>query len=331
VSGTLKRLVARVDDWQRHSRAAGPLYALVRKVNEDQANLYVVSLGWYGFTAIFPLLLVVVTVFGYVGVGSLGKGIVDTLHEFPVIGSQFQPAKSSSSLHASFVGLVVGLVGLVYGAQGVTQVAQRAMSQIWGVAPVEQPGWLARLGRSLGGLAVIAIAFLSGAFTGSLALSHGHGVGFRIVLLAALVVWNTALYLAAFFFLSASDSVTVRSLIPGAVVGGVGFTVLTTVGAGLVEHQLRHSSATYGAIGSVIGTVTYLLLLAKLSVYAAELNSVLARRLWPRAFPNMPPTPADEQMMRQLAHTEKWRKDETIDASLPSLDGQDKEPVKTTR
>jgi len=33
----------------------------------------------------------------------------------------------------------------------------------------------------------------------------------------------------------------------------------------------------------VIGVVTYLLLLATLTVYAAELNVVLDRRLWPRS------------------------------------------------
>ena len=57
----------------------------------------------------------------------------------------------------------------------------------------------------------------------------------------------------------------------------------STVGTGLVQHQLRNTSDTYGAFASVIGIVTYLLLLATLTVYAAELNVVLRRRLWPRS------------------------------------------------
>jgi hypothetical protein len=69
--------------------------------------------------------------------------------------------------------------------------------------------------------------------------------------------------------------------------------LLITVGAGLVQHQLRHASATYGAFASVIGVVTFLFLLAKLSIYAAELNTVLALRLWPRALPTTEPTEAD--------------------------------------
>ena len=39
----------------------------VKKFGDDNANLLVVALAWYGFTAIFPLLLVVVTVFGFIG------------------------------------------------------------------------------------------------------------------------------------------------------------------------------------------------------------------------------------------------------------------------
>ena len=69
----------------------------------------------------------------------------------------------------------------------------------------------------------------------------------------------------------------------------MGFTLLITVGAGLVQHQLKHSSATYGQFAAVIGLVAFLLLLAKLTLYGAELNPVLARRLWPRALPPVPP------------------------------------------
>jgi hypothetical protein len=48
----------------------------------------------------------------------------------------------------------------------------------------------------------------------------------------------------------------------------------------LVHHQDRHSTATDGAFASVIGVVTFQLL-AKLSIYGAELNPELSRRLAP--------------------------------------------------
>jgi uncharacterized BrkB/YihY/UPF0761 family membrane protein len=70
--------------------------------------------------------------------------------------------------------------------------------------------------------------------------------------------------------------------VPGAVFAAISFTALITVGSGLVNHQIRNSSETYGQFAVVIGLVGFLLILAKISMYAAELNVVLDRHLWPR-------------------------------------------------
>jgi uncharacterized BrkB/YihY/UPF0761 family membrane protein len=307
----LRRILGVVDRWQRRNRVAGPAYGVMKKFSDDRANLLVVSLGWYGFTAIYPLLLAIVTILGFVGVSSLGKDVVNTLHQFPVIGSQFNPGPGGSELHGSVVGLIIGIVGLIYGAQGVTQVAQQAMAQVWNVPQVELPGFVPRLIRSLVGLVVIGSSSLVSAFVGSLAVSSGQTLPARIALIAGLALCNTGLYLLAFWTLTPKVA-SVRNFIPGAVAGGTAMTMLTTIGTGLIEHQLRNTTATYGAFASVIGVVTYLLLLGKLSIYAAELNPVLARRLWPRALPMMPPTPADDEVLKDLAREEQRRPDQRI-------------------
>jgi uncharacterized BrkB/YihY/UPF0761 family membrane protein len=295
--GALKRLVAVADRWQRRNRIAGPAYGVVKKFGDDQANLLVVALGWYGFTAIYPLLLVVVTIFGFIGVASLGTGIVRTLHQFPVIGTQFNPGDAGSNLHGSVIGLVIGVAGLVYGAQGVTQTAHQAMITVWDTPEAARPAFLPRLARSIGALLLIGGAFIANAFVGSIAAGIGQTLIVRVVLLAALVIANAGFYLATFRVLTPKD-VPARSLVPGAVLGGVAFTLLITVGTGLVQHQLRHASATYGAFATVIGTVTFLFLLAKVSIYSAELNPVLAQRLYPRALPMAEPTDLDEAARR---------------------------------
>jgi uncharacterized BrkB/YihY/UPF0761 family membrane protein len=312
----VSKVLAAIDSWQRRHRVVAVSYGVIKKFGDDNANLYVVALGWYGFTAIYPLLLVVVTIFGYIGADSLGNGIVHTLQQFPVIGTQFAPGKGGASLHGSLLGLLVGAAGLLYGAQGVTQTAQQAMAQVWNVKRYERPGFIPRLARSLGGLLVIGGAFFLNAFVGSLAVASGRTIVFRVVPVAVLAMVNIILYLAAFVILT-SESPGVDRFIPGAVIGGVGFTLLTTLGTGLVQHQLKHTTATYGAFASVIGVVTYLLLLAKLSVFAAELNPVIARHLWPRALVADAPTKADDQMLRTLAAQEQRRKDERIRVGFP--------------
>jgi uncharacterized BrkB/YihY/UPF0761 family membrane protein len=309
----LKELMAGASRWQiKHPRVSLP-WAVMTKFNDDQANLLVVALAWYGFTAIYPLLLVIVTAFGFVGVSSLGSSLVTTLHQFPVIGAQFTPGNGGSNLHGSAFGLVIGVVGLLYGAQGVTQTAQTAINRVWNVPQVDRPGFLPRLGRSVASLACIGGAFLINAFVGSLATSNGRDLVLRVGIVIGQVAINSALYLASFRLLLAERAgVGTRSLLPGAIAGAVFFTALITVGTGLVEHQLRHQSATYGAFASVIGVVAFLLLLAKLTLYSAELNVVLARNLYPRALPLTDPLPADTKVLAALAHEERRRPDERI-------------------
>ncbi len=307
----LRRVMTAADGWQRRSRWAGVPYAVIKKFSDDNANLLVVALAWYGFTAIFPLLLVVVTLFGFIGKQSIGTGLVRTLHEFPVVGSSFNPA-SRDVLHGSALGLVIGLIGLLYGAQGVTQTAQQAMATVWNIPRTQRTGFLPRLGRSLTGLATIGAAFVVNAFVTGYATGGTSSYAIRVPVLAALLVINSGLYFVTFTVLTAKV-VGPRGHIPGAIAGAVAFTALITVGTGLVTHQLRNASATYGAFGSVIGIVAFLLLLAKLTMYAAELNPVLARRLYPRSLPMAAePTGADHQVLTFIAHAEQRRADQVI-------------------
>jgi uncharacterized BrkB/YihY/UPF0761 family membrane protein len=304
-----------VDRWQRRTPWAAVPYGVMKKFGDDNANLLVVALAWYGFTAIFPLLLVVVTLFGFIGAQSIGTGIIRTLHEFPVVGSSFNP-ESPGALHGSAVGLVIGLIGLLYGAQGVTQTAQQAMATVWNIPQTQRTGFLPRLGRSLAGLFTIGAAFVVNAFVTAYATGGTASYAIRIPVLAGLLVINAVLYFASFTVLTAK-AVGPRGLLPGAIAGAVAFTALITVGTGLVTHQLKNTSATYGAFGTVIGIVAFLLLLAKLTMYAAELNPVLARRLYPRSLPlGGEPTDADRQVLAALVRAEQRRDDQTIDVGF---------------
>ena len=307
----LRKVMGAADRWQRRVPWAGVPYAVMKKFGDDNANLAVVALAWYGFTAIFPLLLVVVTLFGFIGAESIGNGIIHTLHEFPVIGSFFNPAKPEA-LHGSTLGLVVGLIGLVYGAQGVTQTAQYAMATVWNIPQTQRTGFLPRLGRSLAGLITIGGAFFVNAFVTGYATAGATSSAVRILVLAGLLVINVGLYWVTFTVLTAKV-IGPRGLLPGSILGAIAFTALITVGTGLMTHQLKNASATYGTFGTVIGIVALLLILAKLTMYGAELNPVLSRRLYPRALPmGGEPTDADRQVLASLVHAEQRRDDQVI-------------------
>jgi uncharacterized BrkB/YihY/UPF0761 family membrane protein len=307
----IQTLLERLDRWQRANRLVAPAYGVVKKFGDDRANQFVVALGWYGFIAIYPLILIVITVFGFIGAASLGHQVVSTLHDFPVVGSQFNPEHPSQSLRGSGLGLFIGLIGLLYGAQGVTQSVQQAMAQVWNVAPIELPGFLPRLIRSLVALATIAIAFVLNAATATFVTHSNVSFGLRVVTLLAMALFNTALY-AAVFRITTPIPVRMRSLLPGAALASLGFTLLITVGSGLVQHQLRHSSQTYGQFGLVIGLIGFLFLLAKISLYGAELNPVVMRRLWPRGIRGTDPTAADNKVLHVIVHQQRQREDQRI-------------------
>ncbi|MFE5587876.1 hypothetical protein [Kitasatospora sp. NPDC056531] len=71
----------------------------------------------------------------------------------------------------------------------------------------------------------------------------------------------------------------------------------------------------------MIGLLAWPYLAAQITVYAAETNVVLARRLWPRSLLQPPLTDADEQVLRSVARQEERRPEQHVDVSFHDPDG----------
>ncbi len=109
----------------------------------------------------FPLLLVFVTVLGYVAHDDPGlrHDLLNTaLAVFPVVGQELR--RNVGALGGNGIALVVGLVALVWGSLGVAQVAQHAMAQVWNVPGARRPGFGPRLLRSVLVLGVLGLAIV---------------------------------------------------------------------------------------------------------------------------------------------------------------------------
>jgi uncharacterized BrkB/YihY/UPF0761 family membrane protein len=101
-------------------------------------------------------------------------------------------------------------------------------------------------------------------------------------------------------------------LVPGACVGGIGYTVLLGIGTALVQHQLRNSQPLYGQFAFVLGLLFWLYLVAQLTMFAAETNVVIARRLWPRSLVPPPLTGADRRVLGDIARQEARRPEQEV-------------------
>ena len=103
-----------------------------------------------------------------------------------------------------------------------------------------------------------------------------------------------------------------RDMVPGALAGAVGWTVLQYIGGLLVEHALRNTSKEYGAFALVLGLIGFLYLAAEVTVFAAEMNVVRARHLWPRGLVQPPLTTADKVVLASIALEAKRRPEQYV-------------------
>jgi hypothetical protein len=122
------------------------------------------------------------------------------------------------------------------------------------------------------------------------------------------------MFTAVFRFMT-DGTIKLRELWPGIAIATVAWEVLQAVGGLYVGHALKGASATYGPFAVVIGLLVWLFLGARVVVYAAEINVVLTRRLWPRSLVD-PPLPADRRTRAALAKMEERDGTETVDVSF---------------
>jgi uncharacterized BrkB/YihY/UPF0761 family membrane protein len=99
-------------------------------------------------------------------------------------------------------------------------------------------------------------------------------------------------------------------------VAGVLWVLLQIGGGYLVGHNLKHASQVYGFFAIVLGLLSWLYLAAEAPLYAAEVNVVRARCLWPRSILQPPLTRSDKQALTDLAKQEERRPEESIQVSF---------------
>jgi YihY family inner membrane protein len=306
----VERTLSQVDSMQRRNRTTAFTVAVVKKFGDDRGASLAALLTYYGFLSIFPLLLILTTILGFVGNEDVSDSVIGTtLQQFPVFGEQIGRSVDRP-LTGSTVGLVIGLLVLLYGALGVAQAAQHAMAQVWNVPGVVRPGFGPRLGRGLLFFCTLGLGMVGGAVLSALTTGSANGLVLRAVALVAVVLLNVVLFTVVFRLLT-PKVIETSTLLPGSIAGGVGYTVLLGVGTALVQYQLRGAGAVYGQFATVLGLLAWLFIVSQLALYAAEANVVLARRLWPRSIAGSL-TPADEQVLRDLVHQEERRPEQRV-------------------
>ncbi|HTX31985.1 MAG TPA: YihY/virulence factor BrkB family protein [Solirubrobacteraceae bacterium] len=301
---------------QRHRGLAIPM-AVLKKFSDDGGGQLAAMVTYYAFLSLFPLLLVMVTVLGFVLQGDAGaaQSIENSvLAQFPVIGDYIKVHALTGHIGALVIGVLISL----WGGLGITNAIQNSFAQIWAVPRKDRPDFLQwrlkglGLILSLGGLFIVSTA-VSGLVTGL----GGPWVKVGAIVISLLV--NFTLFLCAFRFMTPATIGTSRLWI-GVVTASVLWVILQLVGGIYINHVYRHASSVYSQFALVIALLIWLRLGAQVTLYSAEINTVLSRRLWPRTLIGDPEEPADQRTLAALAKVEERHDIEQVDVSFENGD-----------
>lgn len=294
---------------QRHTALAIPM-AVLKKFGDDGAGSLAALVAYYAFFSLIPLLLVFYTILGFVlqGEPGLQKSIEATVnHQFQAVSSYV----TFNTLHGNVTALVIGLVTSLWFGLGITQAAQSAFDRVWAVPYKDRPDFLQRRLRGLALLVTVGALFIvatvaSGLVTGGL----GKGPLLTLAGIAVSLLVNVLLFLLSFRFLT-TRTVPTNCMWTGVVAAAVFWEILQAL-AGVYIGHLKHASATYATFGVVIALLLFLHLGAQLTLYAAEINVVLNRKLYPRSLFGAG-GPADHRTLEALAKVEERHDTERID------------------
>lgn len=314
-----------LDRIQQRRRPLAFALAVLKKYSEDQGGQMAALVAYYGFISLFPLLLVFVTVLGFVlqGDPDLQQRIVKgALGRFPLVKDPL----AAHSLSGSGLALAVGLALTLLGGLGIMNTVQLAFNRIWAVPFSKRPDFLMSRLRGIGALAVLGLLTVCSTLIGGSLGTAAHGAPEVIAATLVALAFNVALYATLFRMLTAAD-LRWRQLLPGVLLGAALWQLMQYLGGLYIAHELKRTQPLYGTFALVLGLLAWLYLGAQLTLIAAEVNVVRDRRLWPRTLFSPARLDADRRALRSSVLAQIRSSDEHIEVRFgdpPGAQGQSK-------
>lgn len=250
----------------------GRTLELVHRVDDLDGRYAASAITLNVFLSLFPLLLVIISIVGLV-TGSnqqLGERLITNLGLTGQTADQVRSTLTAAQRSAR-AGSIIGLIGLAWTGLNVVGSIQHGVNLPWGVqvknfkARLMGVPWLAGAGAIfIGSLMLGAVIHLLPDWAAPLTVVAGLAVNL------ALFVWT--------FWLLGNVKVGIRDLLPGAILGAIGFEILKAAGTLLLPALVASSSAIYGSLGVVFVIIAWLLLFGRLLIFASVLNVLVYER-----------------------------------------------------
>ena len=261
----------------------------VREFKEDNLTDWAAALTYYAVLAIFPALIVLVSILGLVG-ESATQPLIDNLGAVApgpakdIFTSAIENLQGDQG--AAGVLFVVGLLGALWSASGYVAAFMRASNAIYDM-PEGRPVWKTlpvRVGLTVVLLVLLALSTIAVVLTGTLAEKVGDVIGLGST---AVTVWNIAkwpvlLLVVSFMFALlywAAPNVKqpgFRWVSPGGIVAVIGWLIASGAFAFYVA-SFGSYNKTYGALGGVVVFLVWLWISNIVILLGAEFNAELER------------------------------------------------------
>ena len=307
--------LARIDRAQQSHEKLAVAAATVKKYGEDQSSSLASTIAFWAFFSIFPLFLVLVTILGYVLPADRRADVLGRVASFfPLL----HPS-TVGSLSGSWWPILIGGVTALWAGSAVVRMSQQAFDEVWEVPRKYRPGLAEQVRRSLFalvtiGFGLVVATIMSGYVTGrdtGIDLGWYGRLGGYLISLAL----DVGLFVIAFRMLTKREN-TLRDVLPGALLAGGAFFVLQLISSLIISRYLGKAQGTYGSFATVITILWWFYLQAQITLLGAQLNVVLAERLYPRTLVGGPETDADQRTLQHYANKATYYEEQEIEMRL---------------
>jgi membrane protein len=267
----------------------GVLKRTLREFKADNLTDLAAALTYYGVLAIFPMVIVIVSLLGLIG-QSATKPLIDNLGSVApgpakqILTSAIQNVQSGKG--AAGVLFIAGLAGALWSASGYIAAFMRASNIVWDIEE-GRPIWKTipiRLGVTLVTVLLLTISALAVVLTGGLADQVGKllGIGHSAVIAFDIAKWPLLLVIVGlilailYYFAPNVRQPKMAWVSPGSVVAVVLWLIVSGLFA-LYVASFASYNKTYGALGGIVAFLVWLWLTNVVILLGAELNAELER------------------------------------------------------
>jgi membrane protein len=247
---------------------------------KQNGNYLAAAITFFSFLALFPLILLVVSVAGFVLAHdqSLLTKLTNSIssHVPGSFGTTLHTAVNTAIQNRAGIG-VVGLVGVLLSGLGWISNLRTAISAVWGV-PVKKRNFISSKLANAAVLAGLGLAILvslgltaggtaaTGVILKALSLQHETGMGVltRVIGIVLAVAGDVLIF--GWMIIKLPDVDTPRRLnVKAALLASVGFEVLKVIGSYYIGRVSK--SPTVSIFGSVVGVLLFIYLVARFLLY----------------------------------------------------------------